>query len=202
MDDSRSHIVSTSAMCGTLCSTCLPSASSVAASSFSAGFLAPDTRTLPDSGGPGRTTKRSTSSVCSPALRRAVDVDALGDLSRGLVAVDAANPPGDEHAAGGMCREVLAPFGAEFEEFEVAPGRTSLLARVGDGGRPTLIVNGHLDVVPVDPAGWTHAPFAAERDGDRLYGRGTADMKGGIAAAVCALDTLRRAGREPACEIG
>ena len=136
-------------------------------------------------------------------MRGSVDIDALVDLTRALVAVDTQNPPGNEAAAIGVCREALAPFDARFEEFEVSPGRTSLIASVGTGepGRPTLIVNGHLDVVPVDPAGWTHSPFAGERDGDRLYGRGTADMKGGIAAAVVALDALRRAGREPACDV-
>jgi acetylornithine deacetylase/succinyl-diaminopimelate desuccinylase family protein len=136
-------------------------------------------------------------------MRAFVDEDALVDLTRALVAVDTQNPPGHERAAIGVCRQALTPFGAAFEEFEVAPDRTSLLATVGTGepGRPTLVVNGHLDVVPVDPSGWTRPPFAAERDGDRLYGRGTADMKGGIAAAVVALDVLRRAGREPACDI-
>ncbi|HEX2039101.1 MAG TPA: M20 family metallopeptidase [Acidimicrobiales bacterium] len=136
-------------------------------------------------------------------MRGAVDVDAVVDLTRELVAVDTQNPPGNEAAVVGVCREALAPFGARFEEFEPAPGRTSLVATVGTGepGRPTLIVNGHLDVVPVDPAGWTWPPFACERDGNRLYGRGTADMKGGIAAAVVALDTLRRAGREPGCDL-
>jgi succinyl-diaminopimelate desuccinylase len=136
-------------------------------------------------------------------MRAFVDEDALVDLTRALVAVDTQNPPGNERAAVGVCREALAPFDARFEEFEVAPGRTSLLATVGAGepGRLTLLVNGHLDVVPVDPTGWTRPPFAGERDGDRLYGRGTADMKGGIAAAFVALDALRRAGREPACDV-
>ncbi|MGQ0520998.1 MAG: M20 family metallopeptidase, partial [Actinomycetota bacterium] len=103
----------------------------------------------------------------------------------------------------GLCRELLEPFGASFEEFEPAPGRASLLATVGagDGERPTLIVNGHLDVVPVHRPGWTHDPFAGELEDGRLYGRGTADMKGGIAAAVEALAALERAGREPACDV-
>lgn len=136
-------------------------------------------------------------------MRGLVDVDALVDLTRALVAVDTQNPPGNEVAAVGVCREALAPFGARFEELETAPGRTSLIAEVGTGepGRPVLLVNGHLDVVPVDRDDWSSDPFACERDGDRLYGRGTADMKGGIAAAVLALGALRRAGREPACDL-
>ncbi|PWC05587.1 M20 family metallopeptidase [Agromyces badenianii] len=67
-------------------------------------------------------------------------------------------------------------------------------------GRPAtgdrvVVVNGHLDVVPVgDETAWTHAPFAGTRIGDRVHGRGTVDTKGGIAAALHALDALRRIG--------
>ena len=141
--------------------------------------------------------------VDGAALRDCVDAAALVDLTRALVAVDTQNPPGNEAEAVGVCAEALRPFDASFERFEVAPGRTSLIAAVGSGnpGRPTLIVNGHLDVVPVHRPGWTCDPFDAELDGDRLYGRGTCDMKGGIAAAVQALEVLRRAGLEPACDI-
>jgi acetylornithine deacetylase/succinyl-diaminopimelate desuccinylase family protein len=136
-------------------------------------------------------------------MRDHVDAGGLVDLTRALVAVDTQNPPGNERDAVGVCREALAPFGARFEEFEVEDGRTSLIATVGTGepGRPTLIVNGHLDVVPVHREGWTCDPFGGELAGEKLYGRGTADMKGGIAAAIVALDTLRRAGREPACDV-
>ena len=134
-------------------------------------------------------------------MRAHVDAGAVVERTRALVAVDTQNPPGNERAVMGACREMLEPFGARFEEFEPSPGRASLLATVGTGDRPTLVVNGHLDVVPVHRPGWTRDPFAGEVDGDRLYGRGTADMKGGIAAAVEALAALARAGREPACDI-
>lgn len=134
-------------------------------------------------------------------MRDAVDADALVERTRALVAVDTQNPPGREREALGVCRDMLEPFGARFEEFEPEPGRASLLATVGQGDRPVLIVNGHLDVVPVHRPGWTRDPFAGELDGGRLYGRGTCDMKGGIAAAVEALAALRRSGREPACDV-
>ncbi|HUP68391.1 MAG TPA: M20 family metallopeptidase [Acidimicrobiales bacterium] len=136
-------------------------------------------------------------------MRRHVDPDALVECARALVAVDTQNPPGNEQAALDVARKMLEPFGASFEEVEPAPGRTSLVATIGrgDGSRPTLIVNGHLDVVPVDRAGWTCDPFEGRLDGDRLYGRGMADMKGGIAAAVEALHAVGRSGREPACDI-
>lgn len=134
-------------------------------------------------------------------MRAHVDADSVVQLTRALVAVDTQNPPGRERDALDVCRAALGPLGARFEEFEPEPGRASLLATVGSGDRPVLIVNGHIDVVPVHRPGWTRDPFGGEQDGGRLYGRGTADMKGGIAAAVEALATLARAGREPACDI-
>jgi succinyl-diaminopimelate desuccinylase len=71
----------------------------------------------------------------------------------------------------------------------------------GPGDRPTLIVNGHLDVVPLDPEAWTYDPFTATVANGKLYGRGTADMKGGIAAAIAALDVIAAAGRVPGCNV-
>lgn len=137
-------------------------------------------------------------------MRDHVDTEALVGLTRELVAIDTQNPPGFEAAAIATCREALEPFDAAFEEFEVAAGRTSLLAAVNlpePAAAPTLIVNGHLDVVPVDFSGWKHDPFKGEEADGRIYGRGTADMKGGIAAAIEALHMLRRAGRAPACNV-
>jgi acetylornithine deacetylase len=110
-------------------------------------------------------------------------------LTRALVEIDSRNPslvPGapGEQACAAFLRGVLEAWGFRTEIQEAAPGRPNLIARIGNarGGR-TLMFNGHLDVVGVD--GMSHAPFsAAERDG-RMYGRGSADMKGGI-AAMCA----------------
>jgi acetylornithine deacetylase len=67
---------------------------------------------------------------------------------------------------------------------DAAPGRPNFVARTGEarGGR-ALMLSGHVDVVGIE--GMTHEPFAAEERGERLYGRGTADMKGGV-AAMCA----------------
>jgi succinyl-diaminopimelate desuccinylase len=134
-------------------------------------------------------------------MREHVDVDEVTELTAALVRIDTVNPPGNERAAADLCRKALEPFGATFDEVEPESGRTSLLARVGNGNQRTLIVNGHLDVVPIDPSAWTHDPFGAEIIGDRMYGRGTTDMKGGIAAAICALNVLQRAGRQPSCDI-
>jgi len=117
---------------------------------------------------------------------------AAGDaraLTRALVRIDSRNPtlaadaPG-ECTCAHFLRDVLHAWGFHTELQDAAVGRPNLVARIGSprGGR-SLIFNGHLDVVGVE--GMVHAPFAAEERDGRMYGRGSADMKGGI-AAMCA----------------
>lgn len=66
--------------------------------------------------------------------------------------------------------------------------------RAGTGGGPTLMLQGHIDTVPIeDPALWTTNPAGEHKDG-RIYGRGAADMKGGVATFIKALDAIERAG--------
>ena len=109
-------------------------------------------------------------------------------LTRALVAVDSRNPviaPGGpgEGAAAALLAEVLRDWGFDVELHEVAPGRPNVVARTGRRGGRALMFNGHLDVVGAE--GMVHPPFdPAVRDG-RIYGRGSADMKAGI-AAMCA----------------
>lgn len=112
-------------------------------------------------------------------------------LARALVQVDSRNPslaadgPG-ELACATLLRAVLESWGFHAELHDAAPGRPNLVARIGggrSGGGRTLMFNGHLDVVGTE--GMLHPPFAAEERDGRMYGRGSADMKGGI-AAMCA----------------
>lgn len=66
----------------------------------------------------------------------------------------------------------------------------------------SLILNGHIDVVPVGPLDmWTRPPFEPELDGDWLYGRGSGDMKSGLVAAIAALDALQWLGYRPAADV-
>lgn len=139
-------------------------------------------------------------------MRQYVDTDRLVELTKALVAVDTRNPPGNEAPIEEVARAALDPRHPGWTSVESAPGRLSLIAELPhpegpDPDRPTLIVNGHLDVVPVNADAWTHDPFDPQIVDGRLYGRGTADMKGGIAAAICALDALDRAGRVPGCNL-
>lgn len=139
-------------------------------------------------------------------MREHVDRARLVELTRSLVAVDTRNPPGNEAPIEAEVQAALDARTSRWLSVEPAPGRLSLVAEIEhpegpDSRRPTLIVNGHLDVVPVNADAWTHDPFDPQVVDGRLYGRGTADMKGGIAAAICALDVLERAGRAPGCNL-
>jgi acetylornithine deacetylase/succinyl-diaminopimelate desuccinylase len=124
-----------------------------------------------------------------------------------MVRCDTRNPPGDETAIVPLLNDVLAGLGARTEVFEPAPGRTSVLATVAGSGRPTagrrpvLLINGHLDVVPVVEDEWTLPPFGGVVRGGRLYGRGACDMKGGIAAAIEGLRACFDAQEPPRCDV-
>ncbi|MER0043223.1 acetylornithine deacetylase [Pseudomonas sp. MGal98] len=88
-------------------------------------------------------------------------------------------------------REYLAGFGVDSELFHNAEGtKANLFATIGPTDRGGVVLSGHTDVVPVDGQAWTVEPFQlSERDG-RLYGRGTADMKGFIACVLAAAPEL------------
>lgn len=110
-------------------------------------------------------------------------------LARALVAIDSQNPtlvagaPGESGCALFLAA-VLRDWGFHVELLEQVQGRPNLVARIGPSAAPSLMFAGHLDVVGVE--GMTHPPFSPDiRDG-RLYGRGSADMKGGIAAMCSA----------------
>ena len=108
-------------------------------------------------------------------------------LTRELLAFDTVNPPGMERACARHLGALLERAGFAVEYHEYAEGRASLIARIGSGGgKPPICFTGHMDVVPLGAAPWSHEPFAGETDGDRLYGRGSTDMKGGIAAFIAA----------------
>ncbi|MCR9149329.1 MAG: acetylornithine deacetylase/succinyl-diaminopimelate desuccinylase family protein [Rhodobacteraceae bacterium] len=128
--------------------------------------------------------------------------DALVELTRDLIRIPTLNPPGRNYreicdylaarlARSGYACEVLRATGAPGDS-DTHP-RWNLVAR-REGARPGDCVhfNGHHDVVEVGH-GWTRDPFAAEVEGDRIYGRGACDMKGGIAAAVIAAEAFAAA---------
>ena len=130
-------------------------------------------------------------------------MSAAVELAQALVRIDTVNPPGGEAAAASVVGERLDAAGLDVQAQQLDDGCTSLVARLaGSGARPAICFTGHLDVVPPGSR-WTRDPFAGEIDGDRLYGRGSSDMKGGVAAIVAAVEELARTwgGRAAGLEI-
>ncbi|TDC97211.1 M20/M25/M40 family metallo-hydrolase [Actinomadura sp. 7K507] len=118
------------------------------------------------------------------------------ELTRALVRVPSPNPGGDESAVAGALAEIGVQAGLPAPAvLERSSSRPNLLFTVdfGPGGRH-LALCGHMDTKPVGDADWTADPFAAEIDGDRLYGLGSADMKGALAAMVLAAGRLTGTG--------
>ena len=108
-------------------------------------------------------------------------------LTRELLAFNTINPPGMERACARHLGAKLERAGFRTTYHEFAESRTSLIAEIGgDAKRPPICFTGHIDTVPLGSAKWTKDAFAGEADGDRLYGRGSTDMKSGIAAFVAA----------------
>jgi acetylornithine deacetylase/succinyl-diaminopimelate desuccinylase-like protein len=124
--------------------------------------------------------------------------DVQGDvieLARALIRTPSPNPPGDERAVATLLTDVLRESGLpEPTIIAKEPHRPNLITTLDFGpcGRH-LVLSGHIDTKPVGDASWTVDPFAADVDGDRLYGLGSGDMKAAVAAMVVALQRLAAA---------
>lgn len=122
-----------------------------------------------------------------------IDVDDLLTLAQELVRAPGHNPPGQEQATAEVLIQACRDRGLHVVVDEVGPGRPNVSATLQAGHGPGLLLLGHTDVVPPGE-GWTTDPYGGQvRDG-RLIGRGSADMLGGLAACVVAMDALARAG--------
>ncbi|MGM9892177.1 ArgE/DapE family deacylase [Limosilactobacillus sp.] len=106
---------------------------------------------------------------------------------------------GNEVAVARYLQQLLAAHGIDSQVDEFGDRRANLTAKVGQGtDNRVLGLTGHMDTVAVtDPDSWQHDPFGAEIVDDRVYGRGAADMKSGLAAQVLALIELKEAGQLP-----
>jgi succinyl-diaminopimelate desuccinylase len=133
-----------------------------------------------------------------------IGAEEVVELTRALVRIPSVYRPGEPGANEAQVAAFVESWfrreGLPVEVQEVAPGRPNVLAWAGEKGpgRRCLLLEGHTDVVTEgDPRDWTRPPFAAEMSGGRIYGRGAADMKSGLAAAMVALAAFKRAGVTP-----
>jgi succinyl-diaminopimelate desuccinylase len=145
------------------------------------------------------TAERPASRAVVDAVLAAVDDAYTLDLARRLVRIPSVYRPGDprgtEAEAAAFVAEELRRLDLVVRVEDAAPGRPNVIADLSGGAGPVLILEGHTDVVTEgEAAAWSVPPFGGEiRDG-RLYGRGAADMKAGVAAAIGAVRALRDAG--------
>ena len=113
-----------------------------------------------------------------------------------LVSTPSVNPdlaPGEgsgEAAIAAVIRDWFSARGVESWLEDAAPGRPNAIAQIGTGASPTLVFCAHIDTVST--AGMTIPPFDPRVEGNRVYGRGSYDMKGGAAAILCAIAKLAK----------
>ena len=130
------------------------------------------------------------------AVRLAADLIRIDTSNRG--GGDARERPAAEYVAAALAEAGLDPV-----LLERTPGRANVVARIegADPARPALLLHGHLDVVPAEPADWSVHPFSGEvRDGV-LWGRGAVDMKNAVAVLVAVARQLARSGQRPARDL-
>jgi succinyl-diaminopimelate desuccinylase len=108
----------------------------------------------------------------------------IPNLTSKLIQIPSVNPPGLTAGVANFIRDWLSAHGFSSSVYEYARGKPNIIAKVGSG-RPILILNGHMDVVPPgDETKWTHPPFSGRVIEGRVYGRGATDMKGGLAVIM------------------
>ena len=117
-----------------------------------------------------------------------IDMDVV-ELTQELVKIDSTNPGKNEKEVAGYIKDFLKCLGQEVEIAEFEKNRASVVCSVGKGDG--LMFNGHIDTVPVVNA-WKEDPFGGKVKGNKIFGLGTSDMKGGVAAMLSAFSNLSK----------
>ncbi len=120
------------------------------------------------------------------------DTEQVVGFTKDLVRIPSVNPPGEETKVAEYFSAKLSQLGFKVDLYEVDKNRCNIVGTLkGKGGGRTLMFNGHMDVVPPgDPSLWKSPPFEGAISSDKVYGRGSVDMKGGMAAMLAAIKSL------------
>ncbi|MBD1261666.1 M20 family metallopeptidase [Maribacter polysiphoniae] len=109
------------------------------------------------------------------------------NLTKRLIAMDTINPPGNEYAAAKFIGNLLEENGFDVEYVPFESNRIHVIAGKGySENNPPIVFTGHFDTVPLGVGEWSVDPFGGEVKNGKIYGRGSTDMKGGVAAMVVA----------------
>jgi succinyl-diaminopimelate desuccinylase len=125
------------------------------------------------------------------------------ELTKQIVRMNTINPPGQEEQCARHIGALLEAAGFRIRYHQLGSNRASLVATIGGSAdKAPLCFTGHIDTVPLGAAQWKMDPFAADTEDGRLYGRGTSDMKCGVAAFVVAsLNLADKLHRSPGLEL-
>ena len=131
---------------------------------------------------------------CSKNINDLFNEEELIEILKGLIQRKSQNPLETEEEVAKYVQHLLIENNIKAELSYASPGRPNVIAKIkGAGDGPTILYNGHLDVVPAG-CDWNIDPFDGIIKDDRMYGRGTADMKSGVAAMIYAAIILNRMG--------
>jgi succinyl-diaminopimelate desuccinylase len=120
------------------------------------------------------------------------------DLTKKLIQLDSVNPPGNEAPAAHLIGNILAENGFKVDYINFGENRLHLVAEKGClYNSPAVVFTGHFDTVPLGAKAWTVDPFGGEVTGGKIFGRGSSDMKGGIAAMTLAAIAAFQQGNNP-----
>lgn len=129
------------------------------------------------------------------AVLAVIDQDEVVAFHRGLVQIPSVNPPGDCRDAIDYVEKPLREAGFEIERIENLDIMPNVLASIGPKDGKTLLVNAHVDVVPIgERNAWSHEPFGAEIADGKIYGRGAGDDKASVTAQVLAALAVQKSG--------
>ncbi|UCF96909.1 MAG: M20 family metallopeptidase [Spirochaetaceae bacterium] len=133
--------------------------------------------------------------ITEKELLSKIDEDELISFLQKLVRSNSENPPGNERGSAQLIADLARGFGCSVELQEVEPGRPNVIATLEGDEPENMLFNGHTDTVKIgNTEKWTHDPLAGEIEDGYLYGRGSADMKAGLAAQLFAMKALADSG--------
>jgi succinyl-diaminopimelate desuccinylase len=132
-----------------------------------------------------------------------INEEALIQFAQELVRCQSWNPPGDEAGAAAIVAKQLRAFGIDAQIHPVTPTRHNVYGRIrGRGQGPGhLLLAGHMDTVPPGDVPWEHGALSGDLAEGRIHGRGSSDMKGGLAAIVFAAGALAQSSFKPSSDL-